>query len=408
MVPAVYEYNDRISAEWFAPAGFTRGGMSTVLQPERKLSVDDRNLQLPDERGAIYDYSGIAHDNMILNLIQNGDTSLVNFAKKSMITGDIDNQIKETNNKLFKLITELDNVKQCCLSLRTPINIIEEFTELHKNRLTSVNKKRKDIDRQLQQINDNYKYVEQDKSIYQKVVAKENEICDCQNELDQLNKYIHSGVEVVLNLLKEDKFIETGEPKELKEPKEPKETLKLTLKGQIACHLREANCLIFSELLENNHLYDLSSKQLVGLFSCFTNVSVGDDYKENFPDTDNIKLNKLVEKVAAMYSDYQTRETQLGINSGMDYTIHYDLLRYTDEWCEAKTVEECKLLLQKIEEEKEIFLGEFVKALLKINNISSEMEQIAELTGNIAFLSKLKEIQSLTQKYVVTNQSLYV
>jgi phage tail sheath protein FI len=43
MVPAVYEYNDRISAEWFAPAGFTRGGMSTVLQPERKLSVDDRN-----------------------------------------------------------------------------------------------------------------------------------------------------------------------------------------------------------------------------------------------------------------------------------------------------------------------------------------------------------------------------
>ena len=43
MVPAVYEYNDKVSAEWFAPAGFTRGGMSTVLQPERKLSVDDRN-----------------------------------------------------------------------------------------------------------------------------------------------------------------------------------------------------------------------------------------------------------------------------------------------------------------------------------------------------------------------------
>jgi len=43
MVPAVYEYNDKVAAEWFAPAGFTRGGMSTVLQPERKLSVDDRN-----------------------------------------------------------------------------------------------------------------------------------------------------------------------------------------------------------------------------------------------------------------------------------------------------------------------------------------------------------------------------
>ena len=71
-------------------------------------------------------------------------------------------------------------------------------------------------------------------------------------------------------------------------------------------------------------------------------------------------------------------------------------------------IEECKWSLQKLGEEKQIFLGEFVKALLKINNISAEMEKIAELTGNIAFLSKLKEIPAMTMKYVVTNQSLYV
>jgi hypothetical protein len=57
---------------------------------------------------------------------------------------------------------------------------------------------------------------------------------------------------------------------------------------------------------------------------------------------------------------------------------------------------------------KEIFLGEFVKALLKINNISAELEKIAEMTGNIEFLSKLKDIPRMTLKYVVTNQSLYV
>jgi hypothetical protein len=36
------------------------------------------------------------------------------------------------------------------------------------------------------------------------------------------------------------------------------------------------------------------------------------------------------------------------------------------------------------------------------------MEKIAEMTGNISFLSKLKEIPNITLKYVVTNQSLYV
>ena len=109
-----------------------------------------------------------------------------------------------------------------------------------------------------------------------------------------------------------------------------------------------------------------------------------------------------------MYSDYQAKEMDLGINSGVDYNLHFDLLRYTSEWCEADSVEDCKFLLQKVGEEKEIFLGEFVKSLLKINNISSEMEKIAELTGNIEFLSKLKEIPNMTLKYVATNQSLYV
>ena len=109
-----------------------------------------------------------------------------------------------------------------------------------------------------------------------------------------------------------------------------------------------------------------------------------------------------------MYSEYEERETMLRINTGSDYTIHYDLLNYVEEWTLCESEPECKLVLQKLGEEKEIFLGEYVKALLKINNIASEMEQIAEQTGNIEFLSKLKQIPGLTLKYVVTNQSLYV
>jgi hypothetical protein len=43
IVPAAYEYNDRVGAEWFAPAGLNRGGLPTVLQPERKLTSNDRD-----------------------------------------------------------------------------------------------------------------------------------------------------------------------------------------------------------------------------------------------------------------------------------------------------------------------------------------------------------------------------
>jgi superfamily II RNA helicase len=338
--------------------------------------------------------------NLLLNLLDIGDKNLVQFAKKSMVTGDLDNQMKEIYRKIDSLNAELDNIKLCSANLRTPISVLDDFISLQENRVTAVNKKRKDIDRQLQQIHDNYKYAEQDKLSYQKIAKKEIEISDHQRQVDNLNKYIHSGVEVVLNLLKNEEFVE-GEA-------DNESSLNLTFKGKIASQLREVHCLVFAKLVEDKSIDEFSSKQLVGLLSCFTNISVQDDFKEYFPSSDDKKINEIVTTISSMYSSYQKKETELGINSGSDYNIHYDLLNYLDEWCSAQSIEECKLVLQKIGEEKQIFLGEFVKALLKINNISAEMEKIAELTGNIAFLSKLKEIPNMTLKYVVTNQSLYV
>lgn len=59
LVPAVYEYNDKVSAEWFAPAGLNRGGMSTVLRPERRLSVDDRNTLYGGKVNPIATFPGV-------------------------------------------------------------------------------------------------------------------------------------------------------------------------------------------------------------------------------------------------------------------------------------------------------------------------------------------------------------
>jgi phage tail sheath protein FI len=59
LIPAIYEYNDKISAEWFAPAGLNRGGLSTVLQPERRLSVNDRNFLYQGKVNPIATFPGV-------------------------------------------------------------------------------------------------------------------------------------------------------------------------------------------------------------------------------------------------------------------------------------------------------------------------------------------------------------
>jgi superfamily II RNA helicase len=338
--------------------------------------------------------------NLLLNLLDIGDKKLVQFANKSMVTGDLDNQMKEIYSKITSLNGEIDNIKLCASNLRTPVSVLQEFIELQTNRVNAVNKKRKDIERKLQNIYDNYKYIEQDKLTYLKIDSKENELNELQKEYDSVNSYIKSGVGTVLTLLKEEGFIEGNPDDEL--------SLNLTLKGKIASQLREVHCLVFAKLLEDKKIDHLSSRQLVSLFSIFTNVTVQEDFKQFNPDSndDDVQIN--VNLLTILYNKYKDKEIKNNINTGFEYNIQYDLLNYLDEWCVAESIEECKLVLQKIGEEKQIFLGEFVKALLKINNISAEFEKIAELTGNIALLSKLREIPNITLKYVVTNQSLYV
>ena len=338
--------------------------------------------------------------NLLLNLLDIGDNNLVSFASRSMVTSDLDNQMKQIYSKITTANTELDNMKSNSSNLRSPIEIIEQYIELEKNVKFAVNKKRKEIERQIQNIRDNNKFIDQDKNTYQKISIKENDIASLQNQLDGLNSYIKSGVYNVLHLLKDEEFVDGNFSDE--------STLKLSLKGKIASQLREVHCLVFAKILEDRQLDHLSSKQLIGLFSIFTNITVQDDFKDYSPKTDDNELHNIVKIVTKMYEDYSSKETFLKINTGFDYNINYDLLNYIEKWCDCQDVESCKSVLQEMSEEKQIFLGEFVKALLKINNISSEMEKIAEMTGNISFLSKLKEIQNMTLKYVVTNQSLYV
>jgi hypothetical protein len=43
VIPGVYATNDRLGAEWFAPAGFNRGGVGGTIQAERKLSPTQRD-----------------------------------------------------------------------------------------------------------------------------------------------------------------------------------------------------------------------------------------------------------------------------------------------------------------------------------------------------------------------------
>jgi hypothetical protein len=58
MIPGVYAYNDRVGEAWFAPAGLNRGGLATVVRPERKLSQSERDTLYQGKVNPIASFPG--------------------------------------------------------------------------------------------------------------------------------------------------------------------------------------------------------------------------------------------------------------------------------------------------------------------------------------------------------------
>ncbi len=361
--------------------------------------------------------------NLLLNLIDIGDTNLVGFAKKSMVIDDLNREISHTSTEIEKCSQEVDRLNSCIETMRTPKDVVEQYNKLQSNKENYANKKRKEMEKDIQKIKDEYKYIDQDMATLQKISQKNTQLGELIRQHKGLTNYLDNDVNKVLHVLTRDGFLKSNVENEytcedsvgldlLDEEIINDDTfvskLQLSLKGKMATQLREVHCLVFARLLEDDTIINLSVIQLIALFSCFTNISVQEGVQDFTPQTDDTVLKQVICSISKLYSEYEERETMLRINTGSDYTLHYDLLNYVEDWTECECIEDCRAVLSRLGEEKEIFLGEFVKALLKINNISCEMEQIAEQMGNMEFLSKLKKIPELTLKYVVTNQSLYV
>ena len=350
--------------------------------------------------------------NLLLNLINLDQQDFTQFAQQSMIQLDLNGEIKQYIEQINLVAKDLTKLDETMSSLKTPLPVIEDYLRCLEDIAGTVNKKKKELDKKISSFLDEYKFIDTEKIVVKKWREKQNDLEHLQKCADYTTNYIQSNIDMVLDFLCSQQFIAIKD-EEIKEKEDPEENIvdgkdspqkfALLEKGRVAVNLREVHCLVFANFIPN--LSVLSSNQIIIVLSCFTNVSVSEDYKELTPKIEDPTVQRLVEKMRDNYDFYFEKEVDF--NTGTDYTIHYDLLNYIGEWAEKCNDESsCKLFLQKLEREKEIFLGEFVKALLKITNIATELEQSAQT--NLEFLSKLKEIPVMLLKYVVTNQSLYV
>lgn len=333
--------------------------------------------------------------NLALNIlsgastIENSSNILTSFTNKSLLSADITKELSQYIKDKTQLLELLEN-KQVQLSLcRTSKETLLKYKEIEGQLQLTSNSARKKLRIELNNLEATHKFLLSDMKYLDAFIEVEKQIENNENDQENNKNYIESIVQCVEKILIANDFLTTDKC--------------VTNKGLIASHIQEIHPLVMADVYtETNGFENFNAMEIATVFSCFNNIHVSDELKTHYSITDI--SNFMTEKLEY----YFQLEIKNNINTGSSYDINFDLQSYIMRWCECQNDAECKQVIHDIKVQKNIFLGEFIKAILKINNICAEFEKICEVNGDLTLLEKIKQIPTYTLKYVVSTQSLYI
>ena len=336
--------------------------------------------------------------NLILNFLQYNN-NILDFAEKSMCNGELQRQIVGLVKYKDQLTNEYTN--RCSTPTYQQImnkkELFDKYTTLSENLNSNKQKLRKQAQREISEIMDNNKQFKQDLEKYNQLNNTQDEMKDIDSQIESLNAHFHRTLEYRISLLSNYEFLN--------------EDRTTNDRGTFATYIQETHCLAFTDLLVKSNYFDkLDSYEIAALLSCFSNIRVKDDVKIYNTDnlTQSIHLNDILTNMKSIYEGYITSELENNIDSSGTLNYTFELVNPILKWCESQEEHTCKEIIKECEYYYDMFTGEFIKSILKINNMVNELRNIAEYTGNVEFLHKLSQIPDLTLKFIATNQSLYV
>lgn len=344
---------------------------------------------------------------LILNLIKNGKTdNFHTFVEKSMISGEIMSQKKHQEMVICELISSIEISEKGINSIRTPHESCCEYLRLINVLPTLVNKKRKEAERSIQSLKDNHKYIVDDSVKVSRINAFKDKLIVQQQYLESMNRYVKDKVDKICDILCLEQFI----TKEMNDENRTQYRLSEPL-GNYAAGIAEINSIIFAKMMHNTRNFaDFSVKQLIALFSCFTEIKIPNDKRINLPKSDDKILLSHIKTMHEMFIHHENLEIEHQVDTGTEYInpLMCDIVDDVNKWCDCENEAECKYFIYSVLKEKEISIGDFTKSMLKISTISKEVMSLCEQYNIIDLMHKMSQIDHMILKYITTTQSLYI
>jgi superfamily II RNA helicase len=341
---------------------------------------------------------------MMMSMMQNSVCKyedFYKFAEQSMLNNELNAEIDREQKYLITCKNEFESKANDIRSSSISTELCGNVLAAKSSITMSSNKKRKKLEKELKDYYINNNDLDDHLNAYIEYKEGEKKYTEQCKYCCHLSNYIGSNVKNTITLLIDEKFITINSV----------ENYEFTNKGTVASHMSEIHSLIITDALISTEFFrDFTPEQIICVLSCFVDIKVPDDYKiHSFPIND-YTMSACIKDINESVEKYATLEKNFEIYSGIQYDgiISYNIASSILDWCNCENEIDCKQLIETQLYKRDISIGEFAKAVIKISAITNELIKMCESTNNIELLHKLSGIDVMILKFVTTNQSLYV
>ena len=328
----------------------------------------------------------------ILKALHNNDISVDKFIETTLFSKEEGMKIKQLEKKLRGI-----KVKPFPFDKNDKKVVeIDEYLKLERkvnNKVLKLsNKDRKKVMKRMKQIKnmDGFEEILCEIKIWDiENEKRERLVCD----IDFMRSYILGDVEKIVEILR-DGYLDSDD--------------KLTEKGLIAIEVNDCNPIIFTELIYSKYLEKCTFEEIVGLFASFIDEKSRDYHYNGLKElgrekglTDNVidLLYYLDDEMG--YLEKIEKEKNFEIQQNNDYQLKLDFVLPAYMWAKG-----CDI--KKIYEITDIYEGNFVRGILRINSMIEDVISVAE---NLGYFNLKKIMEGYEEKLirdVVTINSLYI
>jgi superfamily II RNA helicase len=314
----------------------------------------------------------------------------------------IRNEYKKMSNGLQHRNEELEILLEKYAFNEDELKVLKRYDDIYnKMNSTIFTLKKKDY----QKLELEKKNIESEKDFqnsykrYQEYTTLLKEFDSNNNSIDHNEMDILNQIDIIKSVLKDYDYIKDDNTLTNDVNSQIKEH-HLTKKGIIASAVNDCNELLFTEMIFQGYLDNLTFPEIIGLLSTFINEKDGEDkYLNDLNISDN--LYDAIKNLQKLSIKLEDNESNKGLFLKMDYNLYLDFIEPAYIWASGGSIQEIYSVTA-------IYDGNFVKAIMRINNICDNLMDICKTIERYDICAKLENSTSILIRDITTINSLYV